>query len=157
MTTANPYASFTTSESFETQGIWIEEPAFRVKVARAGGKNKAYEKIIDKLFRKHRRSIKMGNISEDVAGPLLAEAFVQTVIKGWEVNTGEVDTKTNETIWKPGIHDPETGEVVSVTPDAIKATLLHPKFGKDLFGYLREQANNSALFLEDVAEVDTKN
>jgi len=155
--TQNPYANFTTSEDLEIHGLWIEEPAFRVKIARSGGKNKAYSKAIESLFRTHRRSIKMGTVSEEVVNPLLAEAFVRTIIKGWQVVVPDETDDAREPVYADGIHDPETGDVVAVTPENIKRVLLDPKFGKDLFTYIREQADNAAIFLEDVKVTDTKN
>lgn len=154
--TQNPYASFTTSENLEINGLWLEEPLYRVKVARSGGKNKNFQKALESSFRPHRRSVKLGTISDEVATPLLVDVYIQTVIKGWQVATGEKD-EAGDIVYSEGIHDPETGDVLPVTPENIKRVLLNERFGKALFDYIQEQAGNVSLFLEDVTAVDSKN
>lgn len=153
----SPYSSFKTSENCELSGIWLEEPEFRVRLARAGGRNKAYAKSLERHFRVHRRAVKMGKLDPAVAVPLMADVFIESVIKQWQVNTGEVDEATGEVIYADGIHNPHTDEVEEVTPETIKATLLHPDFGDEIFGYIQEVAGDVSLYLEDVAEEDVKN
>lgn len=146
---SNPYASFSSSESLETGGIWIEEPDFRVRVRRAGGANTAYKNATEKAFRPYRRAIDNNALDEKVARRLTVQVFAETVVSGWEVKDGD-----GEDDFVAGMHDPETGERVDYSTDMVVAVFTkYP----DLFDYVLRCATNASLFREDLAETDTKN
>jgi len=144
----NPYASFSSSEKLESEGIFIEEPTFRVRVRRAGGRNMAYKKATEAAFRPYRRAIDNGSMDEEVARRLTVKVFAETVVSGWQV----LDDKTGEFV--DGIHDPETGKVVTYSSEVVIAVFTKLP---DLFDYVLRCATNSSLFLEDLVEADKGN
>lgn len=138
----NLYNQFKTDETLETDGIFIEygETAdgkpIRIRIARAGGKNKAFTKALEKATRPHRKAIQTGSLDSATADKLYREVFVDTVVLGWENVTDENG--------KPLEFNRE---------NALKVFTDLP----DLFQDLRDQAANSALFREEVLEEDLGN
>lgn len=144
----NPYANFKTSRNVEMEGVILEDPNFEVRIRRAGGANKAYEKQLEAALRPYRRSIDMGNVDNEQANKLLAPVFARTIIVSWAAKDAEGEMQDGM------IHDPKTGELVEATQETIVEAL---NTFPELFSWIRTQASNTALFLDSVIEVDAKN
>ena len=136
----NMYETFRTDGDAEQNGIYIDYGSFRVKVARAGGTNKAYQRELERLSRPHRRAIATEMFENEQALALLRAAYARTVIKAWEVKTDDG--------WQSGIES-RTGEVLPFNEANVLAT-----FGElpDLFTDLMEQAGKAALFRASLRE-----
>lgn len=134
------YDQFRTSKDTETNGLWVNYGAFMVRVARAGGANKAFSKKMEELTRPYRRAINTGTMDEGVADDLLRQGYAETVILDWKVKQGEDYVK--------GIESPD-GSILPVTVENIMATL---KNLPELFADLREQASAMTLFRESLRE-----
>lgn len=138
----NLYQLFKTNENLETDGILIEygetpEGApVRIRIARAGGKNTAFTKALEKATRPHRKAIQTGSLSNEVADRLYKEVFADTVVLGWENVTGP------------------DGEALEFSRENVLKLFNDLP---DLFADLREQASNAALFREEVLEADLGN
>lgn len=138
----NLYNLFKTDENLETDGIWIEygetvdgQP-IRIRIARAGGKNKAFTKALEKATRPHRKAIQTGSLDNATADKLYREVFVDTVVLGWE-----------------NVTDAAGNPLEFNRENALKLFIDLP----DLFQDLREQAANAALFREELLEEDLGN
>jgi len=125
------YGIFKTNKDLENSGIWIEygdDPPIRFRIARAGGNNKAFAKLLDKLTRPVRKLLANNALSDEAATKIYQEAFIKTVLLGWENVTDE------------------KGEPMACTFDnAMKLFDDLP----DLFADLKDQASNMALFREE--------
>jgi len=136
------YKLFKTDENLETDGIWLEygqnekgEP-IRIKIARAGGHNSAFSKALEKATRPYRKAIQTGMLDNKTADKLYKEVFADTVVLDW-INVEGPDGKPMEF---------KRENVLKLFEDL-----------PDLFADLREQANNVALFREEVREADLGN
>ena len=136
------YKLFKTNENLETDGIWLEygqtekgEPV-RIKIARAGGNNSAFSKALEKATRPYRKAIQTGMLDNKTADKLYKDVFADTVVLDW-INVEGPDGKPMEF---------KRENVLKLFEDL-----------PDLFADLREQANNVALFREEVREVDLGN
>lgn len=136
------YKLFKTNENLETDGIWLEygqtekgEPV-RIKIARAGGHNSAFSKALEKATRPYRKAIQTGMLDNKTADKLYKEVFADTVVLDW-INVEGPDGKPMEF---------QRENVLKLFKDL-----------PDLFADLREQANNVALFRDEVRESDLGN
>lgn len=136
------YKLFKTNENLETDGVWLEygqtekgEP-IRIKIARAGGHNSAFSKALEKATRPYRKAIQTGMLDNKTADKLYKEVFADTVVLDW-INVEGPDGQPMEF---------KRENVLKLFEDL-----------PDLFADLREQANNVALFREEVREADLGN
>ena len=140
------YSQFKTDESLEVKGIDLDYGDFRVTIARAGGANKKFARVLERVTKKYRRALDTETMDNDVAMGLLHKAYAETVILNWE-------TKVNGKFAK-GIENSDGGKVLPVTVDNILATF---DALPDLFNDIKEQADKAALFRQDILEHDAGN
>lgn len=134
---------FETDESVETMGVLLRYgPTIRVLVARAGGSNKAFEKVVKNLTKPYRqllKAVQAGSASDDdakVLEDLMQQAYAQTVVRGWE-----------------GIQLKKDGPMVECTPENVLTIF---KTIPQLWIDIRDFASNYLNYLanvEDTAEV----
>ncbi|MFA7063658.1 MAG: hypothetical protein WC132_05935 [Methanomethylophilus sp.] len=136
------YKLFKTNENLETDGIWLEygqtadgKPV-RIKIARAGGHNVAFAKALEKATRPYKKAIQTGTLDDKTATRLYREVFADTVVLDW-INVEGPDGQPM---------DFNKENVLKLFEDL-----------PDLFADLREQANNVALFRDEVRETDLGN
>ena len=131
------YKLFKTNENLETDGIFIEygyaanDKPIRIRIARAGGRNTAFAKALEKETRPHRKALQTGLLDNKTADALYRKVFAETVVKGWENVT---DAQGNTLEFSPA--------------NALKLFNDLP----ELFDDLREQASMVSLFREEVLE-----
>ena len=131
------YKTFKTDTSVETQGAWVDyDDGVSIRVARAGGSNKAYLKEVEKAYRKHRRGIDLETIGRDVLRKIMIEVYAKTVILDWK-----------------GVTDADGKELVFNQENVKKILTDLP----DLFDDLQTMAGKQALFLAAEVEDQTKN
>lgn len=117
---------FATNEKTETEGFVhqiTDEIVFTL--ARAGGSNTRFVKVMEQKTRPYRRQIQDDTMDTALANKLLIEAFAETVVLGWK-----------------GITTPD-GQEVKFTPE--NAITLFNQL-PDLFNELRESAGNQANY-----------
>lgn len=138
---------FQTNPELEKSGIVIDYGDFRIKIARAGGNNKRFAKIMDAKTKPFRRAIQTETMDNEKAMDLVREGYAEAVVLDWET---KVDGK-----FKQGIEDLENeGKLIEVTPTNIFKTF---KALPDLFTEIQEQAQKAALFRTELKEADAKN
>jgi hypothetical protein len=131
------YGTFQTSTEFETSGITLDfGGAGKVKIARAGGANQRYKKRMQQLTKPHRRAIQLGTLDDKVFDDIVTEAYIDTIILGWE-----------------GITDRDGKDIAFNKQNAMKLFADLP----DFFSLIVKSAENAALFRVDQLEGDAKN
>lgn len=145
------YKTFKTDPALETQGIVLQyDTSFRVTVARAGGANKRFAKILDEITRPYRRAIQTESMDNARGEELLQEAYARGVVLKWETN---VAPDGQEPEWKEGIEGPD-GEVIPFNVENVIKTF---KALPDLFRAIQEDAGKQALYRTTVQEADAGN
>lgn len=139
------YKQFKTDSVSETKGVRLEYGDFRVTVARAGGGNKNFAKVLDRKSKPYRSQIRLETLDPDVGRRIMAETYAESVITNWETLV--------EGEWKAGVEGPD-GALLPFTAKNVAATL---EALPDLFGDIQEQAGKVALFRESIREDDSKN
>lgn len=140
------YDQFQTDEQVENHGFWIEYGDFRILLARAGGANMAFRKLLEAKTRPYRRAIQNESMSEVLAQKMMIEVYAETVVLDWE-------TKKADGEFCKGIES-ETGELLPVNKENIAQTLAKLP---DLFSDLKQMANNMVLFRRQVQEEESGN
>jgi hypothetical protein len=145
------FKQFETDRNLEKSGIVVEygpnkdlpvdpvtgdHPAIQFRIARAGGANEQYTKRLEVLAKKHRRAIQNEMIETATLLKMTQQAFVDTVLLGWENVTDR------------------NGDVMPFNTENALALF---KQLPDLFIDLQEQANKAALFRCEVREADAGN
>lgn len=136
---------FETDKSVEREGVIVEyAPGVEIKVARAGGANKKFAKVMQRLARPHRKAIQTDSINEDLLLGLFITAYAQTIILDWKGITKDLIT-----------HDDADAETeLEFNAENIEA-VLHAQ--PNLFQDIQRTADNIALFRADILEEDSKN
>jgi hypothetical protein len=128
ITMSSIYEMFETDGHLEQTGIWIDYGKHgKILIARAGGRNTKFAKIVDVKTRPYRRQIDQGTVDQQVADRLAAESFAEGVVLGWE-----------------GIKDKEGNDIPFTVGNVVKLLTDLP----DLFSDLREQALQASNFRE---------
>ncbi len=140
------YELFKTDENLESGGVIIDYGDFRITIARAGGSNKTFAKVLEATTKPYRRAMQTETLDNDVANSLLHQVYAASIILNWEVKK---DGK-----WQKGIEAPEGGKPLPFTKENVIKTFesLH-----DLFLEIQEQSNKIAIFREDILEADSGN
>jgi len=127
---------FSTDKNIEKEGVILDYGDFKVKIARAGGANKSYQKLFERLTKPHRRAIETETINEKLLGKIMHEVYAKTVVLDWE-----------------GVTDDNGDELPFTSETCIEMFQEMPDFYVDIFN----QSNKIALFKQEVKETDEKN
>lgn len=136
------YKQFKTDPNYESQGITLEYgntpngKPIRIKIARAGGSNSKFLKVLEIKSKPYRRQLQNETIDPKIADNILMEVFAETVVLGWE-NVEE-----------------ENGTPMPFTKENCLRLFRDLP---DLFADIREQASRAALFKAEIKELSTKN
>ena len=136
------YSQFQTDKSVEKEGVVLEygmnskNKPISIRIARAGGANTHYAKLLESKIKPYRRQIQNETLDNAVAEKLTKEVYAQSVVLGWE-----------------NVEDKEGNELIFNQENFIKLMDDLP----DLWSDLQSQANRAALFRAEILEVDTKN
>ena len=136
------YQAFETNKDLENSGIELDygknskgEP-IRIRVARAGGANKRFAKVLDRLLRPHKRQLANDQLSDDVAKDVMIQAYADAVVLGWE-----------------GVEDREGNPMGFSRENVVKLFTDLP----ELFLDVQQQSQKAALFLVDILEGEQGN
>ena len=149
MTTNGMYGQFTTSQEAETSGVTIDYGEFRVKLARAGGANKKFGRVLEAKTKPFRRAIQTETMDDARGREILYEVYAETIVLSWET---KVDGK-----FQSGIEPPPGSDDTKLLPTNPKNIVATFKLLPDLFDDFKEQANRVALYREQILEEDAKN
>lgn len=138
------HKNFGTDKNLEIHGITLEyhdgddvdANPVRIRIARAGGSNVAFDKELEKRTRHMRRQLAAGSVSVTEVQRVSREVYASVVLLGWE-NVTDADGKPLEFNYD----------------NALKLLTELP----DLMADIQEQAGKAQLFRGLQAEEDAKN
>lgn len=134
---AGTYAAFKNNETLETKGIILDlGEAGKFRIARAGGANQSFNKTVARLTKPIRRAIQTETIDQKTADKVMVDAYVESVLLGWE-----------------GVTGPDGQPLEYNKENATKLFTDLP----DLFQEIMLMASRATLFREDVKEADAGN
>lgn len=137
------YSNFGTDPKLEQQGLRVEyatenpERPIVFILARAGGANKEFSRVLEQLLRPHRQALRAKVVSKELEKAvelIYMQVFARTVVKGWE-NV-----------------DDENGKSLPFTPDnALKVMTDLPQLYAALKSEAEDWTNYKLKELEDDA------
>lgn len=139
----SPYEMFETNKDLEKDGIKLNYGPFWLYVARAGGANKKFSRLLEAKMKPYRRAIQTETIDEKVAEGLLREAFVEGVLLGWG----------SEAFGEGAIVGREKDRLEFSVAAAVQLFTDLPELYKDV----QEQASKVSLFRVQNIEEDAGN
>jgi hypothetical protein len=134
---------YKTDESLETDGVWNNYGDFRVKLARAGGKNLRYQQALERHQKKNQKRRNKVTNAEAIA--VATDLMVTHCVLGWQTKVGDE--------WKDGIEQPDGSlkpctrenvlEILEALPD-LRTELLVASDDMDAFraDAIEEDAGN---------------
>lgn len=140
------YDRFKTNKDLEKTGVIVELGVCRIRLARAGGANQAYQRALAAKTKPHRRAIQSGNMDNDVLQDILAQVYAQHIVLGWE-------TKDDMGEWHDGIEN-ANGDIVEVNYENVYQVLTDLP---DLFTEITEYATTGELYNATMLEGAVKN
>lgn len=145
------YSTFQTDAELEKKGVVIDYGSFRVTIARAGGANKRFAKVLEAQTKPYRRALEAKTIDNAVAERIMMEVYAETVVLNWEV--AQVDEKTGETKWKRGI-EAEDGSMLAFNRNMVLETFQKLP---DLYADIQQQAMSAAIYRKVAQESEAGN
>ena len=131
------YDVWGTDAIMETGGVWIDYgKAGKFLIARSGGANTKFAKVLEVKMRPYRRQMDQGKMDNDVANRVLLESFIDACLLDWK-----------------GIKSEDGKEMKFTKVNALKLFTDLP----DLFADLREQSSKMATFQMEEIEDDAGN
>jgi hypothetical protein len=141
------YDLYKTESQKEKEGVPImfADEEIRITLARAGGGNTKYDRIIAANAKPYKRAIQSDLLSADKANELIARTFAEAVIVKWET---KVDGE-----YKDGIEL----EGVGIQPATVKNITQVLTALPDLLEEIKTEATRMSNFRTAVREEDAKN
>lgn len=136
------YRQYQTNKQLEKEGFLLELGTTQdgkivaIRIARAGGANVAFSKLVEHKLKPYRRQIQHETADKEVIDRLMKEVYAKTVILGWENVNGKDGQPLEFT----------EANVVQLLEDL-------PDLWKDIVG----MSDKTAAFREEIREADTGN
>ncbi len=146
------YDQLHTDPALETKGVEVDYGSLRVTLARAGGANKKYEKLLDARSKPHRRAMKTETMDNEVAIGIMCEVYADSIILHWEAKNAKGE-------WEVGVEakPKKQGDPVKVLPFNRENVLQAMVDLPELLVWFKEDAEKLALYLFQYQEDDIKN
>lgn len=148
------YKLFKTDTNLEKGGIIIDYGDFRVTIARAGGANKRFAKMLEAMTKPYRRAMQTDTMDNEKAIDIMREVYANAVILLWEVRVPTGKDGKDEYKWIKGIEAPDGADPLPYTKENVADAL---RALPDLFMDLQEQAAKVSLFRETILEDEAGN
>lgn len=142
------YDLYKTDSKLEKDGVPLlfADEELRITIARAGGGNTKYDRIIAANVKPYKRAIQSDLLSTDKANDILYKTFAESVIVKWET---KVDGEFKEGLELEGV----PGLQPATMPNMVKVFKALP----DLFEEIKAEALKVSNFRNMVREEDAKN
>lgn len=152
----DPFKQYSNT-SEEKDGVWTEvNPVWKLKLARAGGINTAFEATLNKVLKVHRRRLAQEELPVSAWRKIHATVYAAAVVKGWQSKVGED--------WQDGITAFEMTEdgprmladqpLLPVTKENVEKVLLALP---DFLQVIMEICEEATTFRSDMLETVTGN
>ena len=126
----------------EQAGIVKDFGDFVITVARAGGSNESYGRVMAELFAPYEQVMALNEMSDEVAAEIWHKVLCRTVIKHWAFKRDD-PTEPGKKLLVQGLGMDEYGNVVAATEDNICELF---KVAKELFVEIRTFAERRENF-----------
>lgn len=136
------YKQFKTDKNVEKEGIVLnygknsKGEDIEIRIARAGGANVQYAKLLEVKTKPYRRQIQNETLDNEVAEKITKEVYAKAVVMGWT-----------------GVEDENGKPLEFSSENCIKLFDDLP----DLWMDIQQQSTKAALFRADILEQDAKN
>lgn len=136
------YKQFKTDKNVEKEGIVLnygknsKGEDIEIRIARAGGANVQYAKLLEAKTKPYRRQIQNETLDNEVAEKITKEVYAKAVVMGWI-----------------GVEDENSKPLEFSSENCIKLFDDLP----DLWMDIQQQSTKAALFRADILEQDAKN
>lgn len=157
------YSSYRTNENLERKGVvYTPDSSTAITLARAGGSNVKFAKMLEARTKPVRRQIDAGTIDPKLDRRIMAEVFAATVVKNWETLVGtddeqqlvqgiEADPSAPEGTYT---HPIDENGLVPFNNQNVVATLIALP---DMFSDMQRESNRAANYQTEQREADGKN
>lgn len=132
----NAYDMYGADKQKEVDGITLDFGEFKIKIARAGGANLNFAKVMEEISRPYRRAMAQNVLDPKIGERILAEGYAKAIVKKWE-----------------GVKDADGNDLPFSVDNCIKLFTDLP----DLFAAVREEAEKLANFKKAAKEDEAKN
>lgn len=146
----NPYKIFDVDKSIEKEGILVNYGDFRFKLARAGGSNQEFRKLLQAKLKPYRHQMDNDTMDEKVSEVIVREVYARTVVLGWETKVS--DEPSPDGTWEPWLETP-TGKTPFSVDACIKVLTDLPELFKDI----QSMAGKAAHYRKGEEDADAKN
>jgi hypothetical protein len=123
---------------------------FRFRLARAGGSNHAFKKLLQAKLKPYRHQMDNETMDEKVSEAILREVYAHTVVLGWESKVS--DDPTPDGTWEAWLETPN-----GKTPFSPEACVKVLTDLPELFRDIQSMANKAANYRKLEQEEDAKN
>ena len=136
------YKQFATDKNVERDGDVLsygknsKNKDINIRIARAGGANIRYTKLLEAAIKPYRRQLQNETMDNGVAEDITMRVYAQSVVLGWE-----------------GVEDENGNDMEFTVENCMKLFKDLP----DLWADIQSQATRAALFRQDILEADAKN
>jgi len=136
---------FKTVPSLEEKGVVIEYgEGVEITVARAGGANKKFARMLTRLTKPHRRAIQTETVPEGVEKKIVMETYANSIVKDWKGITKDIITGD----------DADAEIQLECTAENIIAVF---EALPDLFEDVAKCSQNISLYRAEILEADSGN
>lgn len=136
------FKQFATDKSLEKEGVLLEfgttadGKPIAIRIARAGGANVAFTKLVEFKLKPYRRQLQNESADKDVIDRVMQEVYAKTVILGWENVNGR------------------DGEPLAFTEENV---LMLLGALPDLWKEIVSMSDKTAAYREEIREADAGN
>lgn len=156
------YRQFATDPDLERDGIELfyktgdrdehgNDVDIALRIARAGGGNTKYQKILDHHSKPYRRQIQTESIDPKQLDAIMREVYADSILLGWDTVTTDKDGAEIKRV--PTVPDANGESMSFERKNVIKLFTNLP----DLFADVQQSAQKVALFRKDLLEAAAKN
>jgi hypothetical protein len=147
------YQMYETDKDKEKNGVpyLFADGMLRITLARAGGGNTKFARILAANSKPYKRAIQNEQISDEKANDLMMKTYAEAVVTNWETEVAEED---GAKVFKKGIRLKGQDELQPVNIENIVAVW---KMLPDLFSDIMAEASKLSNYMTYQREEDTKN
>lgn len=134
-----------TDPALEKGGVWINYGRERVLVARSGGANKEFLKLLAEEQKPIKRALELGLVSDEVGAKIAARVYAKTIIKGWQTLVGDE--------WVDGFLTKDEG----IVPPTVQNVLARLNADPEILWLISQESNRIALYCREALESEAGN